>query len=57
MVEGLAQAVIEEANESSAARAIVVDTLGLTQSQILYLEQTIAQGVTTSQTVLFLKGR
>jgi hypothetical protein len=56
-VEGLARSVVKEANRSTASKAVVVDTLGLSREQIDFVKSEVAKGATKDKPVIFLEGK
>ncbi len=54
-VAGLAQSALDEANFSSASKAVVVDALGLDAAQVASLKNTIVEGLTSNKPVIILE--
>ena len=50
-----AKSVIKEANVSTASKAVVVDTLGLSKSEVQSLKSTINNGVKTKKPIIYLE--
>ncbi len=55
MVSGLAKSTIKEANLSTASKAVVVDTLGLSAEQVTALKLAIQDGVTVTKPIYYLE--
>ena len=54
-VEGLGKSVIKEANNSTASKAVVVDTLGLTKEQISILKIQVQNGLKTKKPIIYVE--
>jgi len=54
-VDGLAKSAIKEANLSTASNAVLVDTLGMSDAQVSALQTQIANGVTSSKPIIYIK--
>jgi hypothetical protein len=54
-IEGLGNSVIKEANNSTASKAVVVDTLGLTKEQISTLKIKIQKGLNSNKPIIFIE--
>ena len=54
-IEGLSNSIIKEANHSTASRAVVVDTLGLTKEQIEHLKNKVALNLTTNKPIVYVE--
>ncbi|MEO1005008.1 MAG: RHS repeat-associated core domain-containing protein [Cyanobacteria bacterium J06638_38] len=54
-VQGLARSVIKEVNRSTASKAVVVDTLGLSPLQISRLKNDITQGVKVNKPIIYIE--
>ena len=50
-----AKSVIKEANISTASKAVVVDTLGLSKSEVQSLKSTINNGIKTKKPIIYLE--
>jgi RHS repeat-associated protein len=55
MVRGLAESVVTEVNTSSASRAVVVDLLGLTDSQVEMVREIVSTGIRVSKPIIMLR--
>ena len=53
-VQGLAKSAIKEANFSTASKAVVVDTMGMTSEQIATLKATVANGVKSTKPIIYI---
>jgi hypothetical protein len=54
-IEGLGNSVIKEANNSTASKAVVVDTLGLNKEQISTLKFQIQNGLQTNKPIIYIE--
>jgi hypothetical protein len=54
-IEGLGNSVIKEANNSTASKAVVVDTLGLNKEQISTLKIQIQSGLQTNKPIIYIE--
>lgn len=54
-IEGLGNSVVKEVNNSTASKAVVVDTLGLTKEQVSILKSQISSGVKNNKPIIFLE--
>ncbi len=54
-VNGLAESVIKEANRSTASKAVVVDTLGLSKEQVAALKTQVANEVKSNKPIIFIE--
>ena len=54
-LEGLGNSIIKEANNSTASKAVVVDTLGLTREQILTLKNQVSGGLKTKKPIVYIE--
>ena len=55
MLEGLGKSIIKEANNSTASKAVVVDTLGLTRAQVLVLKEQVSSGLKTNKPIIYIE--
>ncbi|SMF33892.1 Possible hemagglutinin [Alteromonadaceae bacterium Bs31] len=54
-IEGLGNSVVWEVNNSTASKAVVVDTLGLTKEQVSILKSQISNGIKNNKPIIFLE--
>jgi filamentous hemagglutinin len=53
-VLGLANSAIKEANFSTASKAVVIDTLGMSDEQVAMLKSTIAIGIKSNKPIVYI---
>ncbi|WP_435635991.1 DUF637 domain-containing protein [Pseudomonas solani] len=54
-IEGLGRSIIKEANSSTASKAVVVDTLGLSKEQISALKAQVQGGLRTNKPIIYIE--
>ena len=54
-IQGLGNSVIKEVNNSTASKAVVVDTLGLTKEQISILKAQVQSGIKNNKPIIYLE--
>ncbi|MEJ2670294.1 MAG: hypothetical protein P8077_08655, partial [Gammaproteobacteria bacterium] len=54
-IEGLGKSVIKEANRSTASKAVVVDTLGLSKEQVSLLKYQVEVGLKTDKPIFYIE--
>lgn len=53
--QNFANSIIKEVNMSTASKAVVVDTLGLSKQEIQWLKNTVSAGIKTKKQIIYLE--